>query len=240
MMEPVQIHELLGQGIRAARLRNGWRQQDASARFRRSGLPTWRPVAVGQVEAGTRKPSIGELLLVCAVLEVSLADLVPDTGEPVDLGVGATMSAAAVRALLSGDVGQFIAISAGEFNYPGEAEATERAWAERDRQRALIGPLLNGTGIDPYSGEFHTVFLEPTEAEGRAAVKLGVEPVVLRTAAFILWGRDFEAERDDRAANGGDARAIAARRGHATRAMLAELQELIDRAYGTGAGGDDA
>ena len=119
MMLAMQIHELLGAGIRAARLKKGWRQQDAAARFQMYGLPTWKPVAVGQVETGVRKPSIGELLLACAALEVSVADLIPDVDEPVDLGAGATMSAAAVRALLSGRWEDFPR-NPDDFAFPGE------------------------------------------------------------------------------------------------------------------------
>ena len=235
MMLPMQIHELLGQGIRAARLRKGWRQQDAADNFRLYGLPTWRPVAVGQVETGVRKPSIGELLLACAALEVSLADLVPDTEELVDLGTGATMSAAAVKALLSGDFGQFPADPA-DFTFPGEASIEDmlaQAGAERDRKRQLIQPIIDRSGLDPYGELVHTMFQQPTEAEVHAARRLRVEPVQLRGAAIALWRRNFDAERDARAGDGeAPARTLAARRGHAARAMLTELQTYLTETFG--------
>jgi transcriptional regulator with XRE-family HTH domain len=232
MMLPMRIHELLGAGIRAARLRKGWRQQDAAARFQLYGLPTWKPVAVGQVETGVRKPSIGELLLACAALEVSVADLIPDVDEPIDLGAGATMSAAAVRALLSGKWEDFPHDPA-DFAYPGETwleEVLRHAGAERDRQRALIQPILDRSALDPWSAEVNRVFAQPaTEAEVHAAKRLRIEPVQLKAAALALWGRDFETERDARSGAADDAlaRTLAARRGHATRAMLAELRDFL-------------
>jgi transcriptional regulator with XRE-family HTH domain len=237
MMLAMQIHELLGAGIRAARLKKGWRQQDAAARFQMYGLPTWKPVAVGQVETGVRKPSIGELLLACAALEVSVADLIPDVDEPVDLGAGATMSAAAVRALLSGRWEDFPR-NPDDFAFPGETwleGVLQQAGAVRDRQRALIQPILDRSDLDPWSEDVHRVFLPPTDAEAHAARRLEVEPVQVKAAALALWHRGFEAERDARMGEAGDApsaRTLAARRGHATRAMLAELREFLDTTAG--------
>jgi 8-oxo-dGTP diphosphatase len=236
MMLPMQIHELLGAGIRAARMRKGWRQQDASAVFRSYGLPTWKPGAVGQVEAGVRKPSIGELLLACAALEVSIADLVPDVDEPVDLGAGATMTSAAVRALLSGNFAAFPRRPE-DFAFPGEAaleDEVARAGAERDRQRSLLQPLVDAAPRQLSPAEMNRVFLPPTDAESHAAGRLNVEPVQLRFAARVLWARDFEEERDARAgdAAGVPPKTLQARRGHASRSMLAELKSCLDQAKG--------
>src|ERR1700761_7618124 len=103
-MQPVEIHVLIGSGIRAARERKGWRQEDAAAQFRFYGLTSWRRSTVADVEAGRRRPSIGDLLLVALALDVTLADLIPeDVDERIDLGDGASIGAAEVRALLSDD-----------------------------------------------------------------------------------------------------------------------------------------
>jgi transcriptional regulator with XRE-family HTH domain len=233
MMLPMQIHELLGAGIRAARLRQGWRQQDASERFRAYGLPTWKPGAVGQVEAGVRKPSIGELLLACAALEVSLTDLVLDVDERIDLGTGATMTAAAVRELMRN--WDAFPRRPQDFDFPGESameDALARAGAERDRQRSLLQPLVDISPRQLPPDEMHKVFLPPTDAEAHAARRLEAEPVKLKYASRELWGRDFEEERDARA---GDAvevppKTLQARRGHASRAMLGELKAFLGSA----------
>jgi transcriptional regulator with XRE-family HTH domain len=232
MIEPVKIHEAIGAGIRAARLARGWRQQDASYWFRFYGLATWTPGAVSQVEAGVRKPGIGELVLAARTLGVPVASLIPDTDELIDLGAGAAMSASAVRAALA-DMSMFPR-APGDFSFPGDSateDALARAGAERDRRRALIQPILDRSSLDPWSAEMHRVFLPPTEAESRAAVRLRVEAVQVRAAALVLWSRDFELERDSRAGTADDPKVLQAQRGHATRAMLAELRELLTAAY---------
>jgi transcriptional regulator with XRE-family HTH domain len=242
MMLPMQIHELLGAGIRAARLRRGWRQQDAAERFRMYGLPNWNPTAVGQVETGVRKPSIGELLLACAALEVSIADLIQDVDDRIDLGTGATMTPAAVRELLSGDWPAFSELPPENFDWPGEPamdEALARAGAERDRQRRLLQPLADmPPDLDMYGEEALKVFLPPTEAEARAADRLGVEAPQLKLAALKKFGHTFEEERDARsgAVDGLSSKTVQARRGHATRAMLTELRTYIDEAHSRPAG----
>ncbi|MGH3248193.1 MAG: helix-turn-helix domain-containing protein [Trebonia sp.] len=103
-IQPMEIHELIGAGVRAARERLGWRQEDAAREFRRHGLTTWRRSTVADVEAGRRHPSIGDLVLVATALEVTLADLIPDATERVEVGTGASVTALYVRVLLSGNL----------------------------------------------------------------------------------------------------------------------------------------
>ena len=231
MMLPVNIHELLGMGIRAARQRRGWRQQDASKEFRSAGLPTWTPLAVGQVESGTRKPSVGDLLLACTALGVSFADLVPDVEDRVDLGSGATMKASAIRAILSGKNPGDIEVG-DEIVTPGDkwlAEAVTRSLAERERVEPLLRPIWERSRRRIMREDTRRVFVPPTETEQRAAERLGVEPVQLKAAARVRWNRDFEDERDARVGDASDVapQTLQARRGHATRAMLAELAEFL-------------
>ena len=237
MMLPVRIHEAIGAGIRAARLAKGWRQQDASYWFRLYGLPTWTPGAVGQVEAGVRKPSLGELLLAAAALEVAVSELVPDTDEPIDLGTGATMSARAVRALLAGDFREFPR-SPADFSFPGETAmeaALAIAGAERDRLLQLVQPIAAASPRPVPDDDIHRAFLPPTEAEARAASRLHVEPAQLKLASWAMWERGFEAERDARAGNGAQPPGtLQARRGHAARAMLGELRDFLQSAYPEG------
>ena len=68
---------------------------------------------------------------------------------------------------------------------------------------------------------------------GHAARRLGVEPAQVRLAARVLWRRDFSEERDARAgeASGLSPRTLQARRGHAARAMLAELGTFLRDTY---------
>ena len=238
-MQPVEIHELFGAGIRAAREQKGWRQEDAAAQFRFYGLTTWRRSTVADVEAGRRRPSIGDLLLVALALDVTLADLIPeDVGERIDLGDGASMGATEVRALLSGDHEVLDNLDPDDVHWvPGNdvvAAIYERAEPEVKRLRMLLRPLEDASTRPLTAGDWRTAVRKPTEAETRAAARLGVEPAQLKMAARVLWGRDFEEERDARAgagASGQSASAVQARRGHAARAMLAELETFIGNAY---------
>ncbi len=198
MMLPVNIHELLGMGIRAARQQRGWRQQDASNEFRSAGLRSWTPLAVGQVESGRRKPPLGDLLLACTALGVRLADLVPDVDDDIDLGSGATMKASAVRAILSGKNPDDIE-AGDQIVTPGDkwlAEALSRSLAEHERIEPLLRPIWDMAHVAPSRNDKRLAYLPPTEAEQRAAERLAVEPVQIKAAARVRWGRDFEDERD--------------------------------------------
>jgi transcriptional regulator with XRE-family HTH domain len=233
------MHELLAAGVKAARQARGWTQEEAARRFRFHGLTTWRTGTVGQMEAGLRHPRLDEVILICAALGVTLEQLLPGTDEHVELGNGAVMTPPAIRMLLAGDYAENVRQQLDGIPYehfPGEVAAAQDlagSWAERDRQRVLIQPILSRTTLDPYSATVHRVFLPPADAEANAARRLKVEPVQLKVASLVLWGRDFTEERDERAGDPGDAApdTVQALRGHATRAMLAELGAFLDKAY---------
>lgn len=66
--------------------------------------------------------------------------------------------------------------------------------------------------------------LGPSAAERKAMRSLGMSVEALRAASLALFGTDsIEAERDRRVGATGDARSLQALRGHAMRAVLAEL-----------------
>lgn len=241
----MEIHELIGAGIREARERKGWRQEDAAREFQRHGLTTWRRTTVADVEAGRRHPSIGDLLLVALALDVTLADLIPDNAERVEVGNGASFTAPAVRALLSGDREALDELPVDDYPHiPGDK--MDRAIEAADRIAELYEQLASLPKLGQQIAEIEKSlrlnvlpikgpsWLErigpPTEAETRAASRLGVDPYLVQLASLGLWDRSFEAERDARVSVIADepASAIARRRGHATRAMLSQLQAYLD------------
>lgn len=71
-----------------------------------------------------------------------------------------------------------------------------------------------------------------TEADRKAARRLGVEVDVLLSAAYTLWDRSLPAERDRRVSgrSGPDAtaRTVQALRGHVTRELLGELADYLE------------
>jgi transcriptional regulator with XRE-family HTH domain len=233
----VRMHDLIAAGVAAARQRKRWTQEEAARWFRYYGLTTWRTSTVGSLESGLRRPRLDEVLLMCAALEISAADLVPDDlDELIELGDGAAMSAPAIRALLSGDWSKFPHDPA-DFRYPGgerEGAAFERAGAERDRQRALIKPILDWAGLDPWSEQVLRVFLPPSDAEAHAARRMKVEPVQVKAASLAKWDQDFESERDSRVGDTDELepRSRQARRGLVTREMLRDLRVFLNEVYG--------
>ena len=115
---------------------------------------------------------------------------------------------------------------------PGDAwiaEALQRARAERERIEPLLRPIWDRarqtlTGLDR-----HRAYMPPTETDERAADRLRVAPVQLKAASRALWARDFEEERDARvgAVAAVSPQRLQALRGHATRAILAELRDFL-------------
>jgi hypothetical protein len=249
-IQPMEIHELIGAGVRAARERLGWRQEDAAREFRRHGLTTWRRSTVADVEAGRRHPSIGDLVLVATALEVTLADLIPPATERVDVGTGASVTAPYVHALLSGNLDAVGNLPADDWPHiPGDVVQQEASLGSGRREgrivrtNPLVKALLDVSGHRIKAADVQCAYESvPTDAEWRAANRLDIEPTILKVASLALWGRSFEAERDARAnASSGDApSAIQARRGHSARGMLTELGTFIYLAnhHETGKGTD--
>src|ERR1022692_522422 len=232
------MHEAIAAGVQAARLAKGWTQEDAARAFRHHGLAAWRTSSVGQLEAGLRRPRLDELLLIAAALEVTLGDLVPDSEETVELGEGAWMSPRAVRALLcrEADPDPFDNPLA-ETHFPGDAEMAQRAasWRpEAERLEKLLQPIGRRAQPPLTSSDFQAALHRtPDDADRHAARRLGIEPAQVRLAARALWRRDFAEERDARVgdASGVPQRTLQARRGHAARAMIAELSEFLRDTY---------
>ena len=237
----VRMHDLIGQGVAAARRRKHWTQEEAAWQFRYHGLVTWRTGTVGQLEAGLRRPRLDEIVLICAALDCALDELLPDVDDEwIELGDGAAMTPEAIRAVLYGEVdadpgGSITA----EMRFPGEAELAKqimRAEPERKRIEALLEPvtqLARRRGIKLLAGDRRNAFRLPTDAERHAARRLQVHPSQVKFAARVLWHQDFAAERDSRIGDveGIAARSLQARRGLVARAMLTELGDLFREAY---------
>jgi transcriptional regulator with XRE-family HTH domain len=111
------VHRLIGAGVAAARYRLRWPQSTAAAALRRHGLTAWRTSTVGQLEIGLRRPRLDEIVLIAMALNVPVADLIPVTGELIELGDGVMVSDASIRAILCG-------------SFPGTPDATPRAVKE--------------------------------------------------------------------------------------------------------------
>jgi transcriptional regulator with XRE-family HTH domain len=241
------VHDLIGKGVAEARRKQGLTQEELARRFQGRGLTAWRKGTVGQLEAGLRRPRLDEVLLMAEALHLTVDQLIPGgDDERVELGEGAVVSPRWIREMLTGELydKRRPATEMPPAQFPVQeviSQALRRAGAERDRQRALIQPIVDGSGLDQWSAEVHQVFLPPTDVEAHAGRRLNVEPVQVKAASLRLWQQNFEAERDSRV--GGveelEPRSRQARRGLVTREMLTELRAFLDEAYaGQGEEGD--
>jgi transcriptional regulator with XRE-family HTH domain len=235
------MHDLIGQGVAAARRRKRWTQEEAAGQFRYHGLVTWRTGTVGQLEAGLRRPRLDEVVLICAALDCALDELLPDVDDEwIELGDGAEMTPEAIRAVLYGEVDASPTGSiTAEMRFPGEDELVRRyaqGKREHDRIDALLDPvkqLARQRGIKVKAGDWLDAFKLPTDAERHAARRLKLHPSQVKFAARVLWHGDFTAERDSRIGDVGEIepRSLQARRGLVTRTMLAELGDFLREAY---------
>jgi transcriptional regulator with XRE-family HTH domain len=249
------MHELIAKGAAAVRRRKGWTQEQAARAYRYHGLTTWRTSTVGSLEAGLRRPKLDEVVLMCAALETTLADLIraadEDGGEEVGLGDGALMSTRVIRGYIYEGFEEIGKLPGGDpramFWFPGEdkvAEGIRRSRAEEDRLRPVLEPIVEWCRQRDHklmSGDYVTAFHPPSEADRHAARRLGVEPAVVRLAARVKWQRDFAEERDNRVGDVEELepRSRQAQRGLVTRAMLTELREFLASAGVAGGAAED-
>lgn len=193
--------------LRRLREAAGRRQEDVAVAARQLGLD-WGRSTVGMLEADHYELKAAELLLLPLVLlragigDVTLAALLVGDEENVQVGtVG----------LFKGEVPKLLGRKASAVTW-GTTEVFEVVEA----------------GGHPYA--VPRVF---GEAEQKAGRRLGVPARVVMGAALNLWGRSLAEERDARVAESAPAeagaRSLQALRAHATRALLAELEPLVEK-----------
>ena len=225
------MHDLIAAGVAEARQRKRWTQEETARAFRHHGLASYRTGTVGQLEAGLRRPRLDEVLLICAALDCTLEELLPDAEEQIRLGDGAVMPASAVRSLLCRGLAKGSGIDAPMY-FPGDVEAAEML-ARADAEGRKIRPLL--VPIRRYSPDLgaedinEALWVLPNDAERHAARRLGVHPAQVKLAARALWHRNFTEERDARIGDASEfePRSLQAHRGLVARAMLADLRAYL-------------
>jgi transcriptional regulator with XRE-family HTH domain len=242
------MHELIARGAAAVRRRNGWTQEQAARAYRNHGLAAWRTSTVGSLESGLRKPRLDEVILMCAALDVTLANLIraadEDGAEQIELGDGAMLSTTVVLGWLYegfdaiGELPHLDPRTAMRFPVDDKIDVMlQRATAEHDRISPLLKPIIEWAvqhEIRLNAGILNTAYQAPSDAERHAARRLGVEPAQVRLAARALWQKDFDQERDARVDDVAnlEPRSRQARRGLVTREMLAEMERMLKEASG--------
>jgi transcriptional regulator with XRE-family HTH domain len=240
------MHDLIAKGAGAVRRRKGWTQEQAASAYRACGLTSWRTGTVGSLEAGMRRPRLDEVILMCAALDVTLADLVraadEDGSDQVELGDGAVLSTRVILGWLYEGFSEIGRLPHRDpratMRYPvseKRRELVRQAIANEERLRpALMAIAAWGVQRDVRINhlEYQRAFGTPSDAERHAARRLHVDPAQVRLAARALWNAGFDEERDARVGDVEEMepRSRQARRGLVTREMLAEMERALAEA----------
>lgn len=219
----------LGRRLREARESLGDTTERAASRATKLGL-SWHRTTVGQIENGKRAVSAVELLLLPMIYAKPLRDLLPEDTTWLTDEV-AVHSDELWRLAITGETWE--EAGAGLFHRPGRWHMAYRETPEyRDTVVAFVEALLDRP--DPWpKGSIAKYVAPPDEAETKAAKRLNTTPHFVAYAARRTWGHGLAEERDARVEQRGksltDRRALQAARGHATRALLRELEPVVRR-----------
>lgn len=242
-----QVAVIIGERIRALREAKSLRQEDVVTAARSVGLP-WARSSVAALEAGSRALSIGEFLLIPALV-AQLGGWEEPLLSPTDrIIVSDSLSLAAER-LPGAMIGYLTPI--------GDTKTTLRQTGDTEELGSI--PRADGEGhrgnqsqarIVVYFRVLYALKPDVDIREWRDMIGLdyeitrtvagrltsprdgkGVSPFLVRAFAMALYGRSLGAERDARAESRGpyaSKRALQSARGHATREIIDELQSAID------------
>jgi transcriptional regulator with XRE-family HTH domain len=150
------MHDMIGKGAAVVRKRNGWTQEQAARAYKSAGLTSWRTSTVGSLEAGLRRPRLEEVILMCAALGTTLADLVraaDEDGAKVTVAHGVTLSAEDIEGCLHACGGQAVPVLSRRGLPPGrdftdaERHAARRLGVSAAEVRQAAGTLW-GRGFD--------------------------------------------------------------------------------------------
>jgi transcriptional regulator with XRE-family HTH domain len=193
------LTQVVGERIREIRETERKSQEQLALAVRQLGLD-WVRGTIASIETGARDLSFTyEVFVLAAALGRPVKDLLPDADEKISVA----------GVLFSGkDLEQMLTASPSKI-----------------RHRVLHAPTL---AVTVKASEAELRIEARGEAERKVAARLGVDPLDVAKAARRLWNRAWTAERDRRiSAPGATPRSLQARRGHASREMLKELQEEL-------------
>ncbi len=215
----------LGLELRRVRAERGMTAEDVARWARGAGL-AWDRSTVSSIEIGRRNVSASELLLLPVIYRCPLLNLLPN--ERVRLTDKAAPSPEALRESLiqppelEGD-GWWLTGHI-ETGLPDASALLVKSMAF---WRDIAARFPGATFGSLERAEQHADD-EPTR---KAARKLGVDRRIVAVAAEQLWGHGLAAERDRRVDQQGkealSPRALQAVRGHITRTLLGELQQVL-------------
>jgi transcriptional regulator with XRE-family HTH domain len=202
--DPPRIDQVFGRNLERLRREKGWSQDDLVSRGWQVGL-SWSRSTIAALEGGRRSVELGEVVLVALILDSSVAELLAGD-DLATVGGGTRMALEQVRQVLTS------APRSAQKVFPDIFRRVSRVHGQDKFSRVMLS--ANG------------------EAEQKAARSLGITPKMLARAAYDLWTRSLTDERnlrvDELIADGtSSARQVQALRGHVTRRLLDEIDNLI-------------
>jgi transcriptional regulator with XRE-family HTH domain len=210
------LTEAIGGNVRRLRLARRWTQDELAVMLRWSGLPLTQSGVVG-IESGSRSIDVEELVILAAVLEVSVAELLSGSGR-VRLGT-AESDLVSVSAFLSGEIPvEDMPLSTPTTKFLAAAKQLQalnkKKWPDA-RPAEIVKAERGADGL----------------AEQKAARTLGVRPFDVSMAAIRLWGVSLTDHRNELVAARTDpdtpARTVQAIRGRITRTLIDEIKPLL-------------
>lgn len=177
----------------------------------------WDRSTLTRIELGQRQVTAPELLLLPAVYDRSLAELLPI--EACRLSDVVNADPAAMRDALARSARGYELEKVREALSSGQIKKWLEQVSENVTARFLGVPAMLVMG-----GASHA----KDEATVKAARRLDADPWDVAVASFQLWDRDLASERDERVGQRAESmRARQARRGHVTRQLLEELRPVV-------------
>jgi transcriptional regulator with XRE-family HTH domain len=201
---PPRIDQVLGRNLERLRKEKGWSQDDLVSRGWQVGLP-WSRSTIAALESGKRAVELGEVVLLALILNSTVAELL--AGDDVTLvGEETRIWLDDVRLVLMSDQ------QAAQESFPDIHTRVSKVRALDGYNRVMLS--ANG------------------EAEQKAARKFGVTPLTIAQAAYDIWGRSLTDERNLQVeqldcVDETSTRQVQALRGHVTRQLLDEIENLI-------------
>lgn len=229
---PVErLRSVVGMRTRELRESAGLRLQDVSDALQGLGV-RWMPTQVAAFERGARAVGIEDLVVLAAGLgratgrTVTVLDLVRGDGQ-VAVHEGVSISVEDLAGVLTGGADAAASLIVDEVVGPQRRR-------ERDPQAVTVAGAL-GWPSDSSMRWGRALYIERhfSDADQRAARRIGLSPAAFAVLCLDRWGRSMTAERDRRLAadldlGSAEAATMAARRGRASRELLAEAQTALE------------
>jgi transcriptional regulator with XRE-family HTH domain len=217
MTEAKPFAALIGPRLRARRHELGLSQDEVARRTWPMGFSFTRGV-IDAIERGTRSLDYPELKGVLAVLGLNEEELLRDAGQ--------------------------VALDRGISVRSDTLLGVERTWrvTTEDSVTAVVTPSLGAVATYGGSSVVRGLVGVYSDAEVKAARRLGVSPAAVMKASESVWGRSLDEEREERvrtqAPEKASPRTLQAVRGHVTRSLLDELRPVLAAPRRRGRGKD--